>query len=116
MSVGILKRQPVQAPGSLWSSSGYSNVFGSGRRMLQRRRSSATSSPMTKSIHPNAAAFPPGVSGPALRALHGAGIGSLADLAKWSEQELAKLHGMGPKALGVLKAALKAQGHSLRAG
>ena len=71
---------------------------------------------MKKSTHPNAAAFPPGVSGPALRAPDGAGIRSLADLTKWSEQELADLHGMGPKALDVLKAALKAEGRNLRAG
>jgi len=71
---------------------------------------------MTKPTHPNAAAFPPGVAGPALRALNGAGIRSLAELAQWSEQELAELHGMGPKALGVLKAALQARGRSLRAG
>jgi predicted RecB family nuclease len=69
---------------------------------------------VTRSTHPNEAAFPPGVGGPALRALNTAGIGSLADLAKWSEREVAALHGMGPKALGVLKAALKARGDSLR--
>jgi predicted flap endonuclease-1-like 5' DNA nuclease len=69
---------------------------------------------MAKSTHPNADLFPSGVSGPALRALDSAGIRSLADLAKWSEPELARLHGMGPKALGVLKAALKARGDSLR--
>ncbi len=70
---------------------------------------------MTKSTHPNADSFPPGVSGPALRALKTAGIRSLADLAQWSEPELAALHGMGPKALGVLTAALHAQGRRLRA-
>jgi len=71
---------------------------------------------MTKSKHPNAATFPQGVSGPALRALDGAGIRSLADLSAWSEQELADLHGIGPKALGVLKAALQAEGRNLRTG
>jgi predicted flap endonuclease-1-like 5' DNA nuclease len=71
---------------------------------------------MAQPTHPNAAAFPRGVSGPALRALHAAGIRSLADLARWSEAELADLHGMGPKALGALKAELEAQGRSLRQG
>jgi hypothetical protein len=71
---------------------------------------------MTKSTHPNADAFPPGVSGPALRGLKAAGIRSLADLATWSEPQLAALHGMGPKVLGILKAALHAQGRRLRAG
>ena len=70
---------------------------------------------MTQDTHPNADAFPPGVGGPALRALKAAGIRSLSDLAKWSEEELEALHGLGPKALGALKAALKAQGQGLRA-
>jgi hypothetical protein len=71
---------------------------------------------MAKSTHPNAAEFPPGVSGPALRALHGAGIRSLADVARCSEKELAALHGMGPKALRILKTALKAERRNLRPG
>ena len=64
--------------------------------------------------HPNRAAFPAGVSGPALRALAGAGVRSVAELARWTESDLAKLHGMGPKALGTLHAALEASGRSFR--
>jgi hypothetical protein len=56
--------------------------------------------------HPNADAFPPGIGGPALRALANAGIRSMGDLARRSEAELSALHGMGPKALGILKSAL----------
>lgn len=48
--------------------------------------------------HPNADAFPAGVSGPALRALDSAGVKSVAQLAKWPEGDLRALHGMGPKA------------------
>jgi hypothetical protein len=66
--------------------------------------------------HPNADAFPPGISGPALRALAGAGIRSLAGLTRWTESDLAGLHGMGPKALGILKSALAARGKGLRRG
>lgn len=54
--------------------------------------------------------FPAGVSQPALRALHGAGIQRLEQLAAFSEAELLKLHGMGPKALGLLRQALEARG------
>lgn len=68
----------------------------------------------SESTHPNRAAFPPGVSGPALRALSAAGVRSVADLARWSEAELAALHGMGPKALAVLRAALAASGRQFR--
>ena len=60
--------------------------------------------------HPNRAAFPAGVSGPALRALQAAGIRSVADLAGWTEAELSALHGMGPKALEVLRASLRQPG------
>jgi hypothetical protein len=64
--------------------------------------------------HPNRAAFPAGVSGPALRALDAAGVRSVADLARWTEADLAKLHGMGPKALGALRAALEGSGRTFR--
>jgi len=68
----------------------------------------------TEATHPNKAAFPPGVGGPALRTLSSAGIQSMADLARWSEADLARLHGMGPKALGALRDALEASGRSFR--
>jgi hypothetical protein len=69
----------------------------------------------TETSHPNQAAFPPGVSGPALRALSAAGARTLDDLTRWTEPELAALHGMGPKALGLLRAALQARGLGFRA-
>jgi hypothetical protein len=64
--------------------------------------------------HPNRAAFPAGVSGPALRALDSAGVRAVADLARWTEADLAKLHGMGPKALSALRGALEANGRTFR--
>jgi DNA-directed RNA polymerase alpha subunit len=64
--------------------------------------------------HPNEAAFPVGLSGPALRALAHAGIGSMAQLARRSEAELRALHGMGPKALRILQSALAQQGRHFR--
>ena len=68
----------------------------------------------TDTTHPNMAAFPPGVGGPALRALSAVGIRSVSDLTRWTEADLAKLHGMGPKALGTLRNALEASGGSFR--
>jgi predicted flap endonuclease-1-like 5' DNA nuclease len=59
--------------------------------------------------------LPHGIGKPALRALGEVGICTLDDVAKWQESELAALHGVGPKALGILKAALEAQGLSFRA-
>jgi hypothetical protein len=48
----------------------------------------------------------PKIGAPALRALHSDGYTRLEQLSKVSEAELGKLHGMGPKALGILKEAL----------
>lgn len=54
--------------------------------------------------------WPKGVARPAQRALAGAGYQRLEQLAEISEAELKKLHGMGPKAIGLLREALAAQG------
>ena len=58
--------------------------------------------------HPNEAAFPKGLSGPALRALANAGIGSMAEVARWSDADLVALHGFGPRGLRVVRDALHA--------
>ena len=50
------------------------------------------------------------ISQPAHRALAGAGIQTLAQLAKRTEAELLALHGFGPKAIAILKPVLKAKG------
>ncbi|PYC67976.1 DNA-binding protein [Micromonospora arborensis] len=49
----------------------------------------------------------PKIGAPATRALHGAGYTTLRQLAGVPRSDLAKLHGMGPKALGILQAALE---------
>lgn len=58
--------------------------------------------------------FPKGSSQPALRALAAAGFARLDRLAAVREGELAALHGMGPKALGILREALKQCGMGFR--
>ncbi len=52
----------------------------------------------------------PKTSKPAERALVAAGYTRLEYLTNVTETELGKLHGMGPKALGILKAALAEKG------
>lgn len=47
------------------------------------------------------------ISEPALRALNGAGYIKLSDLAHIKDEQLLRLHGMGPKALLVIKEALE---------
>lgn len=54
--------------------------------------------------------WPRGVSAPAARALASAGYQSLDQLAGVPERDLLALHGMGPKAIRVLREALVAQG------
>jgi hypothetical protein len=56
----------------------------------------------------------PKIAAPAQRALQSAGMTSLKDLTKVSEDELMQLHGMGRNALGTLRDALKAKGLSFR--
>ena len=60
--------------------------------------------------------FPAGIGKPAQRALAGAGYTRLEELTTVTEAELRKLHGMGPKAVGVLRNALAARGLSFAAG
>jgi hypothetical protein len=56
----------------------------------------------------------PRIGAAATRALNAAGYTSLGQLAGVPRAELAKLHGMGPKALGIIEAALEQ--HDLRLG
>lgn len=54
--------------------------------------------------------FPRGLSAPAQRALAGAGYTRIEQLAGVTEADLLKLHGIGPKAMPLLREALAAQG------
>ncbi len=56
--------------------------------------------------------LPAGISQPARRALLAAGYTQLDQLTTVTEGELLKLHGMGPKALRILREALDARGLS----
>jgi hypothetical protein len=56
--------------------------------------------------------LPVGLSQPALRALTAAGCLRLEQVAALSESEVSRLHGIGPKAIRLLHAALAAKGLS----
>jgi predicted flap endonuclease-1-like 5' DNA nuclease len=56
----------------------------------------------------------PSIGAPARRALAGAGITRLDQLPAMTEAELAALHGVGPKAIGLLRTALADRGLSFR--
>ncbi len=56
--------------------------------------------------------LPPRLSQPAQRALAGAGIQSLEQLSRFSEAEIKKLHGIGPRAMDLLKKSMEEKGLS----
>ena len=58
--------------------------------------------------------LPDAIGKTAARALQQAGIDSLAKVSEHTEKELLALHGVGPKAIQVLGAALAAQGRAFR--
>lgn len=60
--------------------------------------------------------LPNGLSQPALRAIALAGITDLKKLAAFTENEFKDLHGVGPKAVTLLRAALKEQGLDFKKG
>jgi len=62
----------------------------------------------------NTSAFPK-IGAPATRALEAAGYSYLEQLTKITEAELGQLHGMGPKALVILRETLKEKGLSFKA-
>lgn len=59
-----------------------------------------------------ASGFPAGLAQPALRALNAAGYTHLEQLTDVTESDLRKLHGMGPKALELIRSALQSRGLS----
>lgn len=75
--------------------------------LVRNPRQRAAANRRTEAIQ---AAFPAGLAQPALRALAGAGCKRLEDLQRISAAELAAMHGMGPKALRLLHAAMRRRG------
>lgn len=58
--------------------------------------------------------LPSTIGKPATRALLGAGLGTLAQVATRTEKELLAMHGVGPKAVRILTESLAQRGMSLR--
>ncbi|HEY0617892.1 MAG TPA: hypothetical protein VGD15_09900 [Kribbella sp.] len=56
--------------------------------------------------------LPAGLSQPAIRALAAVGITTLDQLTEFRAPDLAKLHGMGPKGIRILREALTERGLS----
>jgi hypothetical protein len=68
--------------------------------------------PRCEATREPAADFLAELAAPARRALEGAGLTTLAKIAMRKESDVAELHGMGPKALGRLRIALRSAGKS----
>ena len=58
--------------------------------------------------------LPPTLPAPAERALESEGIRTLGDVSQHSEAELRGLHGVGPRAIGILREALASRGLTFR--
>lgn len=58
--------------------------------------------------------FPEKIGAPALRGLHGAKLTKLSMLTKYTEKEMRALHGVGPKAIRLLKDALRKEGKTFK--
>lgn len=58
--------------------------------------------------------LPDGLGRPATRALAASGVTTLAGAGEWSERELLALHGVGPKAIRLLREAMNEQGLRFR--
>lgn len=58
--------------------------------------------------------WPKGMGAPARNALEALGVKNLDEVIRFSEKDLLAIHGIGPKAVGVIKAALHEQGKTLR--
>jgi hypothetical protein len=67
----------------------------------------------TQPQRPQPSDFPKGVSKPAQRALASVGITRMEQTTRFTEKELGALHGMGPKAIRLIKAALAREGKAL---
>ena len=63
-----------------------------------------------KSVHVSPESLPPGIGSPAHRALTAAGITRLEQFTSISEEELLTLHGVGPKAVRIIKESLRENG------
>ena len=58
--------------------------------------------------------LPVSIGKPAMRALNNAGIDHLEQLTDYTESEIIRLHGMGPRAVDRLRASLARQGMAFR--
>lgn len=58
-------------------------------------------------MNQDADSLPKEIGKPAMRALLAAGLQTLQQIESWSDEELLKLHGVGPKAVRILRESQK---------
>jgi uncharacterized protein YdhG (YjbR/CyaY superfamily) len=91
----LLKRTPIGGKKAGAKKAGAEKKAGAKKAGAKRKAGAKKDAPL-----PNT------VGRPALRALEAAGITTLAEAARRNPMDLAKLHGVGPKALGILAEAI----------
>ena len=69
---------------------------------------------MTKIVPSSENDLPRGIGKPAGRALAAAGLSMLEQFTKITEADILRLHGMGPKALGLIRQVLADKGLSFK--
>ena len=62
----------------------------------------------------SATTLPKGIGKPATRALAAVGVTRLDQITHFTESQLLAMHGVGPKAVGVIQAALASQGQAFK--
>ena len=80
------------------------------QRLWQNIKASIQDNPRNKNAIMSTTDLPKGLSAPAQRALQSAGIRTLNDLTRFTESDVAHLHGIGKNALEKLAAALAEAG------
>lgn len=96
------------------TSKGSTRVCPKGHKFI--KSSDCPTCPKCEAEKKPASGFLSELSAPARRALEGEGIKTLKKLSKYSEQEILRLHGMGPGSLPKLKSALKDAGLAFATG
>lgn len=86
------------------------------KRHVYFKSSDCLTRPRCEAVKRPAAGFLSGLAAPARRALVGAGLTTLARLARRGESEVSALHGMGPGAMSKLRASLKKAGLNFARG
>ena len=109
-ALGLVKMDPVQAQQILLNLvlNARDALPGGGQISVETGKRAAAVK-LAETVRAN---LPPGLARPALRALAAAGYTHLDQFIRIKVADRSKLHGTGPKGIGIIRAALNARGQS----